>query len=87
MMSVGITSNCVCVMSSSMLLYLSLLGFVLSEDCQFYLAPSLIPGASRGIFAGVNFSKGLVELSSTLIVDSDVIENTQVESIVLRIYS
>jgi hypothetical protein len=48
------------------------------EECALFLAPSLIPGVQRGIFAGKNYhSKEIVEISPTVAVPSQFIQKLQ----------
>jgi hypothetical protein len=62
----------VCVVNLVSFLFL----FVL--ECQFYLAPSLIPGAVRGVIAGKDYQEGdLVDLSVSLVMPSDLISHWQ----------
>ena len=49
-----------------------------SDDCGYYMAPSFIPGAARGIFAGKNYKENdLVEYTPSLLVTNDHIRDFQ----------
>ena len=44
--------------------------------CEFYLAPSLVPGSGRGIISGKHFSKGdIIDVASSLTVKHSAIRN------------
>jgi len=48
------------------------------RECSLYLAPSLIPGAVRGVFSGKKLYNGdLVDLSVSLVIPSDMISHWQ----------
>jgi hypothetical protein len=48
------------------------------EPCDLYLAPSLLPGGHRGIFAGRTFSKSeIIEIDPTLVIPTDLIRDLQ----------
>jgi hypothetical protein len=48
------------------------------EECALFLAPSLIPGVQRGIFAGKNYqSKEVVDITSTVAIPSEFIQKLQ----------
>lgn len=66
-------------------IFLNLVAYVLSreEPCDFYLAPSLVPGGGRGIFAGRFFEKGdVVDVASTFSIRGSAMRNWMLQNYV-----
>lgn len=53
------------------------------DSCDIYMAPSLIPGAGRGIIAGKDFNiNEVVEIEPTIMIPDEVVKSTQLNNYV-----